>query len=170
MLTAEYSQQARSQMPEEFTEDDLLELADTVGGASAGLFNQMLPRIVGGGVGTGQEGEEALAGGGFVLNECTVVLRLNAETDTVEFFCDVGLPLYHAQEAVYRKAMEMNLCRTYPGIVFGIHPESGRLVATTGTHALLMADDEVCLNTLQMLTRVVAQLRLSRTFELDDSA
>ena len=170
MFTAESYQQSQSSAPEAFTEEDILELGDTVASASANLFNEMLPRIVERVVGAGQEAEEALASGGFVLNDCTVVLRLNPDTDSVEFFCDVGLPHYHGQEAVYRKAMEMNLCRTYPGIVFGIHPESGRLVATTATHALLMSDDEVCVNTLQMLTRVVAQLRLSHTFELDESA
>lgn len=136
-------------------------------GMSTEIFEAMLPRVVERMVGPGEATREALANGGFVLNDCTVVMRLNAETDSVEFFCDVGLPHPHSEQNVYRTALEFNLCRTYPGIVFGVHPESGRLVATASTHALLVSDDEVCIHTLQMLTGVVSQLRLARAFDVE---
>lgn len=145
----------------------MIDMDENLRGMSAQIFDAMLPRVVERIVGAGDATQEALANGGFVLNDCTVVMRLNAETDSVEFFCDVGLPQPHAEHEVYRCALEFNLCRTYPGINFGIHPESGRLVATAATHALLVADDDVCINTLQMLTGVVAQLRLARRFDVE---
>ncbi|MBL0421259.1 type III secretion system chaperone [Ramlibacter sp. AW1] len=126
---------------------------------SSKFFEAMLPRVVERMVGPGDAAREALANGGFVLNDCTVVMRLNAETDSVEFFCDVGLPRPPSLHQVYRAALEHNLCRTYPGIVLGIHPESGRLVATAASPAMLVGNDEVCIETLQMLTGVVTELR-----------
>lgn len=129
-------------------------------------FEDMLPRIVERVLGPAQA-QQALDHGGFVLNESTVVIRHNPQTDTVEFFCDIGLPQAHAREAAYRVALELNLCRTHPGITFGVHPESGRMVATTAIHSLLIADDDVCVRTLQMLTQVVRELRDSRVIEVD---
>jgi hypothetical protein len=114
--------------------------------------------------------DQALADGGFVLNDCTVVMRHNPDDDTVEFFCDVGLPEPSALEATYRAALEINLCRTYPGITLGIHPESGRLVATTALASAEVDDDEVCLRTLESLTRQVGRLRGSGTVTLDPTA
>jgi hypothetical protein len=136
---------------------------------SRSRFQDMLPRIVERVVGPAQA-REALDHGGFLLNESTVVLRHNPDTHAVEFFCDVGLPPAHAREAAFRVALEMNLCRTHPGITFGVHPESGRMVATTAIHSMLIADDEVCVHTLQMLTRVVRELRDSRVIEVDTDA
>ena len=136
---------------------------------SRSRFQDMLPRIVERVVGPAQA-REALDHGGFLLNESTVVLRHNPDTDAVEFFCDVGLPHPHAREAAFRIALEMNLCRTHPGITFGVHPESGRMVATTTIHSMLIADDEVCVQTLQMLARVVRELRDSRVIEVDTDA
>jgi hypothetical protein len=62
----------------------------------------------------------------------------------------------------------MNLCRTYPGVTFGLHPESGRLVATSAMHMMLFTDDDACLNTLQMLAALVRQLKSQRTFLVQD--
>ena len=114
--------------------------------------------------------DQAIADGGFVLNDSTVVMRHNADNDQIEFFCDVGLPEVHAREAAYRAALEINLCRSYPGITLGVHPESGRMVATVAIHSLLVADDEVCLNTLELLTRQVGQLRASGAIALQAEA
>ncbi len=111
--------------------------------------------------------DQALADGGFVLNECTVVMRHNPDDNTVEFFCDVGLPEPQALEATYRTALEINLCRTYAGITLGIHPESGRLVATTALDSAEVEDDEVCLRTLERLTGQVGRLRRSGAVLLD---
>lgn len=133
---------------------------------SADRFNVLLPRVVAQVVGEGDAAQEALETGGFFLNESTVVMRLNPDNDYLEFFCDIGLPDPHHLEASFRTALELNLCRTYPGVTFGLHPESGRLVATTATHMLLVADDEVCLQALDLLTGLVQQLRASRTFML----
>lgn len=137
---------------------------------SADRFNVLLPRVVAQVVGEGEAAQEALETGGFLLNESTVVMRLNPENDYLEFFCDIGLPDPHHLEANFRTALELNLCRTYPGVTFGVHPESGRLVATTATHMLLVADDEVCLQALDLLTGLVQQLRTNRTFMLLDEA
>ncbi|MFD0668177.1 type III secretion system chaperone [Ramlibacter sp. MAHUQ-53] len=135
-------------------------------GSSEDRFNLLLPRVVAQVVGEGEPAREALRTGGFLVGESTVVMRLNPETDSLEFFCDIGLPLPWARESTLRAAMEMNLCRTHPGVTFGLHPESGRLVATTAMHMLLVADDEVCLNALALLTGVARQRREDGTFRV----
>lgn len=137
---------------------------------SADRFNAMLPRVVAQVVEGDEAAQEAMQTGGFLLNESTVVMRLNPDNDYLEFFCDIGLPDPHHIEANFRTALELNLCRTYPDVTFGVHPESGRLVATTATHMLLVADDEVCLQALDLLTGLVRQLRANRTFMLLDEA
>lgn len=137
---------------------------------SVDRFNAMLPRVVAQVVEGDAAAQEALETGGFVLNESTVVMRLNADNDYLEFFCDIGLPDPHHLEANFRTALELNLCRTYPDVTFGVHPESGRLVATIATHMLLVADDEVCLHALDLLTGLATQLRSNRTFLLVDEA
>ncbi len=139
---------------------------DDLAQGSADRFNVLLPRVVAQVVGEGEAAQEALETGGFVLNESTVVMRLNPDNDYLEFFCDIGLPDPHHLEPNFRTALELNLCRTYPGVTFGVHPESGRLVATTATHMLLVADDEVCLQALDLLTGLVGELRANRTFML----
>ncbi len=139
-----------------------------VPGDSAQRFNALLPRVVAQVVGEGEPARQALRTGGFLLGESTVVMRLNPDTDFLEFFCDIGLPLPEpqAREATLRAAMEMNLCRTYPDVTFGLHPGSGRLVATTAMHMLLVADDEVCLHALHLLTAVSRQCREDGSFQV----
>lgn len=134
--------------------------------ASTARFNALLPRVVAQVLGEGAQAREALRTGGFLVGESTVVMRLNPDTDALEFFCDIGLPLPHAWPDTVRAAMEMNLCRTHPGVTFGLHPESGRLVATTAMHMLLVVDDEVCLNALNLLTGVARQRREDGTFQV----
>ena len=139
---------------------------------SAQRFAELMPRVVRRALvdADAADIDQAIADGGFVLNDSTVVMRHNAETDQIEFFCDVGLPESHTREQAYRAALEINLCRQYPGITLGVHPDSGRMVATIAIHSLLVADDEVCLNTLELLTRQVGQLRASRAIALQDEA
>ncbi|TFY97943.1 type III secretion system chaperone [Ramlibacter rhizophilus] len=147
---------------------DLGEMGDTFRANSAARFQAMLPRMITRVLGEGDAARQALADGGFVMNEATVVLRLNPDTDQVEIFCDVGVPDPHGLERAYRAALELNLCRTYPGVVFGVHPESGRMVATTAISSVIALDDQVCINALEMLTLHVRQLRASRTLPLLD--
>ncbi len=139
---------------------------------SAQRFAALMPRVVRKALADADPAaiEQAIADGGFVLNDSTVVMRHNTENDQIEFFCDVGLPEPHALEVSYRIALEINLCRTYPGITLGVHPESSRLVATTSIHSLLVGDDEVCLNVLELLTRQVGLLRESRAIPLQTEA
>lgn len=122
-------------------------------------FDDMLPRIAARLMGDDQAANAALEAGGFFIDESTVVIQYNEEAIQIEFFCDVGLPQLHAEQEVYRAALEYNLCRTYPGITFGVHPQSGRLVATTTLHLLLVADVEVCLNTVQIMTTLAKEVR-----------
>uniref|UniRef100_UPI0032B194A5 hypothetical protein n=1 Tax=Acidovorax soli TaxID=592050 RepID=UPI0032B194A5 len=125
-------------------------------------FAEILPRVIARFLGDGPAVDEAVRAGGFEVHDVTVVIRLNPQTDAIEFFADIGLPDPHALESAYRAALEINLCRTYPGIVLGLHPESGRLVATTSMHFLLVGDDDVCVNTVEMLTLQVQRMRDSR--------
>ena len=135
--------------------------------SAAERFEEVLPRVVARFVGDGPALEQALREGGFDVEDVTVVMRLNADTDSIEFFADVGLPESHSQESAYRTALEMNLCRTYPGIILGIHPESGRLVATTSMHCLLISDDDTCVNAIEMLTLQVQRMRESREIAIE---
>lgn len=135
--------------------------------SAAERFEAILPRVVARFVGEGAALEQALKDGGFDVEDVTVVMRLNPETDSIEFFADVGLPEGHSQASVYRTALEMNLCRTYPGIILGIHPQSGRLVATTSMHCLLIADDDTCVNAIEMLTFQVQRMRESREIGIE---
>lgn len=130
-------------------------------------FDALFPRVVQRVLGDSPEADEALRTGGFVINESVVVMRLNPEHDSLEFFCDIGQPLPHALLDTYRVALELNLCRTYPNITFGLHPESGRLVATCAMHMLLVADDEICLQTLDALTDLARTLRDNRIFDVE---
>ncbi len=147
--------------------DPLALAADPATAVGTERFDSLFPRVVQRVVGEGDAADQALQSGGFVLNESVVVMRLNEETDTLEFFCDIGQPLPHLLESTYRTALELNLCRAYPGVSFGVHPESGRLVATMAMHMLLVADDEVCLNALEMLTGLARQLREERVFVVE---
>jgi hypothetical protein len=118
------------------------------------------------GLGNGEEADQAIADGALVLNDCTVVMRRNASNDFIEFFCDIGLPPNHDREAAYRVALEMNLCRTYPGITLGVHPDSGRLVATISVHGLMLPDEDAYLQALELLTLQVLEMRDSQLLPL----
>jgi len=94
---------------------------------------------------------QALESCSFSLDSQTVVMRLDAETDMVEFFCDMGQPDFKQVEASYRNLLEFNLCRSYPGLVFGVHPESGRIVATCSMHVLMLTSVDLCCGVLQTM-------------------
>lgn len=159
---------ASAQTPSEPLLTDAQQSAQAMAAEAAQRFQTLLPRVVRRMVGDGEDARQALESGGFVLDDAVIVMRLNPDTSMLEFFCDIGQPQAHSLEANYRTALQMNLCRTYPGVTFGLHPESGRLVATSAMHMMLFADDEVCLNALQMLAGLVRQLKSQRTFLVED--
>lgn len=130
-------------------------------------FSEMLPRIAARLEADEASSAEVLSDGGFFINDSTVVMRLNAENDQIEFFCDVGLPVSNAREDAYRVALELNLCRTYPGITLGVHPESRRLVATVSAHEMMVSEDDACMGILQMLTLQVSRLRDSGVIQFE---
>ena len=146
--------------------DEMLAEGAEFSRAALERFAEILPRVIARFLGDGPAVDEALREGGFEVNEVTVVVRLNPQTDSIEFFADVGLPEPHSLESACRAALEMNLCRTYPGLVLGMHPQSGRLVATTSMHCLLVGDDDACVNTVEMLTLQVRRMRDGREFGL----
>ncbi len=152
----------------ELTLTDALASAHEIAAEAAERFNRLMPRVVRRVLGEGEQAQQALQTGGFVLDDAVIVMRLNPDTSMLEFFCDIGQPQAHTHEANFRTALQMNLCRTHPGVTFGLHPESGRLVATSAMHMMLFADDEVCFNALQMLAGLVRQLRIDRTFLVED--
>lgn len=134
----------------------------------ADAFAQTLRKIVRRVLGDGTESEQALADGGFMMNGRMVVLRLNTETDHAELFCDVGQPESCDLEATYRAALEANLCRRFPGITLGVHPDSGRLVATLALNGLMVDDEDFCMMILENLTRAAWQIRESGLFRFED--
>lgn len=152
----------------EMTLTDALASARDIAAEATERFNRLMPRIVRRVLGEGEQAQQALQTGGFLLDEAVIVMRLNPDTSMLEFFCDIGQPQAHTHEANFRTALQMNLCRTHPGVTFGLHPESGRLVATSAMHMMLFADDEVCFNALQMLAGLARQLRTDRTFLVED--
>jgi hypothetical protein len=119
-------------------------------------------------LGSDEAADQALADGACWLSGGTLAWRFNPEVLMVELFCDVGLPEpAHAQEA-YRHALEVNLCRTYPGVWLGLHPDSQRLVATVSVPAVLMLDEAVCLPTLEGLAGHAQHLRAQPELRLQD--
>lgn len=118
------------------------------------------------GAAAGAAHDNALREGRFVLNECIVILRHNPGHDAVDLFCDIGLPDPHHVEQAYRVLLEWNLRRFHPGLWFGVHPDSGRLVATLSLPMALAARQMVALATLEAVTRLVLQLREGRELPL----
>lgn len=109
---------------------------------------------------------QALEAGSFSLDGQTVVMRLDPDNDMIEFFCDIGQPDFNRVETSYRNILELNLCRTYPGLVFGVHPESGRIVATAAMHALMLTNVEMCLGVLQTMIDCVKDIIADRVVVL----
>lgn len=147
---------------------ELGEACEDVSRLVADTFTQTLRRIVLRTMGDGPEADQALAEGALVLQGRTVVMRLNSQTDFVELFCDIGQPAADRLEAVYRHALEANLCRRFPGATLGIHPESGRLVATLALNGLMVDNDDLCMTALDLLARCASEIRERSPFDLVD--
>jgi hypothetical protein len=147
---------------------ELGEACEDVSRLVAEAFTQTLRRIVLGTMGDGPEADQALADGGLVIQGRTVVMRLNPQTDFVELFCDIGQPAADRLEAVYRHALEANLCRRFPGVTLGLHPESGRLVATLALNGLMVDHEDLCMTALDLLARCASEIHESSPFDLVD--
>lgn len=145
--------------------DEMAAITQEVSAQSRERFDAMLPRVIARLAGEDAV-DEALASGGFEVEGRTVVVRLHPENDHIEYFCDVGEPEPHALQETYRRLLEMNLCRAYPGITFGVHPDSGRVVATLAVHDVLVAGEDACITTVQMLVQLVGHLVDARTLAL----
>lgn len=146
--------------------DHLLAVPGGLLAESAADFEDLLRQVVARVVGDGPAAEQALAEGGFVMDGCTLALRRNPDNDFIEVFCDVGQPDPHFLDDAWRLALELNLMRTYPGLTLGLHPESGRLIATLQTHFLLLGQPDACITLLETLVRQVRRLRESRVIPL----
>lgn len=107
------------------------------------------------------------ATGAASIDGRTLVLRLNAESDMIEMFCDLGLPDPHQRENCLATVLHANLCRSQDGVTWGLHPESGRLVATLAVH-VFHVDAEMCLMLMQQLAMAVAEIRADGKLSLVD--
>lgn len=110
-------------------------------------------------LGDTEAADQALADSACLLDGGTLAWRIDTGSLVVELFCDVGLPAPGYVEAAYRQVLEANLCRHYPGVYTGVHPESGRLVATSAPPAVLMLDADFCEPALQNLAAHARHLR-----------
>lgn len=122
-------------------------------------FEELLRRVARELLANEDAAQEAIASGGFRVGDTTLVVRFNDDNHQIELFADIGLPEPHAQAQTHRLALERNLCRTYPSVMLGVHPDSGRLVATTSVHLLLLTDDSMCLHAMETLAHAAAELR-----------
>lgn len=104
--------------------------------------------------------------GSFSLEGKLVIMRLNPENDQIEIFVDVGVPHAHSREEVYRALLEMNLSRTYPGVVFGIHAESRRAVLTSSAHVFMVTDADACISWISSLVDIAKQMTLRCEIEI----
>jgi len=162
---------ARDETPLDIQLHAFLELGEACEDISrlvADAYAETLRRIVLRTMGDGPEADQALADGALVIQGRTVVMRLNPQTDFAELFCDIGQPADDRLEAVYRHALEANLCRRFPGVTLGLHPESGRLVATLALNGLMVDHEDVCMTALELLARCACEIRESGVFELED--
>ena len=124
-------------------------------------FDRILSNVVRRQLGEGQAAQSAVASGSFLLDDLTVVLRLNDDNDAMELYADMGLPDSSADQAeIFGALLQMNLHNTYPGIAFGRNEVSKRLVAFLKGHIFMMDDDgDFCLACLHKLTGTVHQVR-----------
>ena len=144
----------------------LVEQAGQAIEASAQRFQEMLPCVLARYIADPDALAQAVEEGGFVLGECTIVMRFAPESMMVEFFADIGEPAPYTAEANYRTALEVNLTRLLRGVILGLHPQSGRLVATTSAHQMLLTDEDAYARILDTLTEAVADIREGHLFHL----
>lgn len=111
------------------------------------VFEAMVEQLFG----VGQAAREAIEAGSFAYEGATAVVRLDPHSYMVEFFYDAGQPHPHFESEDFRKLLQFNLCRAYPGIIFGVHPESGRMVATSSMPIFALTDAQIGLLLLEDL-------------------
>lgn len=110
-------------------------------------------------LGSAEAASIAMAQTSVLLQGGTLAWRLDTELMFIELFCDIGLPEPFEAQTVYRLALEANLCRTYPGVFIGVHPESERVVATTSVPAMMLLDEEMCAPALETFACQARELR-----------
>src|SRR4051794_17384294 len=66
---------------------------------AADKFDAVLKNVVRRQLGKGEAADKALESGSLLMNGMTVVMRLNRENDSMEFFVDMGLPDSSADHA-----------------------------------------------------------------------
>lgn len=105
------------------------------------------------------EAERAMAEGACQVHGSTLAWRVDDKSLMVELFSDIGLPEPAQEHEAFRLALQANLCRTYPGLHVGLHPESRRLVATAIQPAVLVMDESFCLSAMEHLAGQALQIR-----------
>jgi hypothetical protein len=103
--------------------------------------------------------DQALAEGSCDVDGSTLAWRVDEQTLMLELYCDIGLPEPAQEHEAYRRMLEINLCRSCPGLYVGLHPESRRLVAATLQPAVLLVDENFCVAAMENL---VGQARVLR--------
>jgi hypothetical protein len=114
------------------------------------------------GLSDGPAYDEAVREGCFTVNECAVALQHNRRDDLVDVFCDLGRPDAQDLERTYRTLLEWNLAREHPGLWFGVHPDTGRLVATLSIPLVVAVREPVLQTLLDAATRRIRALRDAR--------
>ncbi len=134
------------------SDDDLArDVADDLNAALARALTRLLSSAA--------AADQALAEGACMLGGGTLAWQLDPDTLVVGLFCDVGLPQVADAPSAYRIALEANLCRNYPGVYIGVHPQSERLVATMDVPAVLLFEDDYCVQVLETLASHARHLR-----------
>jgi len=110
-------------------------------------------------LGDAQAVDQALAESSCEIDGSTLAWRVDEQTLMLELYCDIGLPEPAQEHEAYRRMLEINLCRSCPGLYVGLHPESRRLVATTLQPAVLLVDESFCMAAMENLAGQARVLR-----------
>lgn len=125
--------------------DQFLDVVDTLTRTYGGEFDRSTRQFV------------------FQAKESTVVVRFSEADCAAQFYADIGLPAPSDQLRVYRAALEHNIVQNSHSVVIGIHPQSGRIVATYAL-PLRQADEFDADKTMSRLLESVNMMRLRFRF------
>lgn len=112
-----------------------------------------------------EEADHILDSGCLRLEGIDFALRLNAETQHLEFYADCGLARPADERELYAHLLEQALSNDLPALAFGLHPQSGHVVAK-GSLFLPAIDEEGWLCTALVLAAVDRIGELHETFAL----
>ncbi len=115
------------------------------------------------------DADEILQSQALHLHGVDFALRLNEATRHLEFFGDCGLPSAHQEAEVHRQLLEEALSNDVPGLCFGVHAVSRRVVAK-GSLFLPSVDEEgwTCAALLLAAVARVQALRQSFPLSVDE--